>query len=358
MIDLKKKNRPWFQYMNKMCRCVFVCLWLALVLLPTLQDRVTAPANLQSMLGRPVTLGCNVTLEGGELLKQVRWLDLHNESVLSYQPEKHETLIKRDGVELLDQEMHTSAIAIERTKPGDEGCYTCVFDVYPSGQQWGKTCLRLNAKAESVGNKTAVHGRHVTLSCTYALAKKVHQILWTKTTEQGDTARVASYTKNGKLIVELPFQERVKLSQTLGHSQLTIEPVQMEDEGCYTCNFHTYPEGLRSVTACLAVYVLPRPEVSYTTTEKGIIQANCSAVSRPPTELVWNVESHNLTLAPSEMSVYPQGDGTTLVVTTIQFQSRLLDEEQVICTALHQGLEASISVALNKTCRPRGILLL
>lgn len=109
-------------------------------------DRVTAPANLQSTLGRPVTLGCNVTLEGGELLKQVRWLDLHNESVLSYQPEKHESLIKRDGVELLDQEIHTSAIAIERTKPGDEGCYTCVFDVYPSGQQRGKTCLLLNGE--------------------------------------------------------------------------------------------------------------------------------------------------------------------------------------------------------------------
>lgn len=95
--------------------------------------------------------------------------------------------------------------------------------------------------------------------------------------------------------------------------------------------------------------VLPKPEVSYTTTEKGIIQANCSAMSRPPTELVWNVEGHNLTLAPSEISVYPQEDGTTLVVTTIQFQSRLLDEEQVICTALHQGLEASLSVALNKS---------
>ncbi|KAK2818152.1 hypothetical protein Q7C36_022085 [Tachysurus vachellii] len=334
--------------MAKMCRCVYVCMWLAVVLLPTLQDKVTAPAHLQSTLGRPATLGCNVTIGGNEVLKQVRWLDLHNESVLSYQPEKPESLTKREGVELLDQETHSSAIAIEKTKPGDEGCYTCVFYVYPTGQQWGKTCLLLNAKAESVGNKTAVHGRHVALSCTYALAKKVRQILWRKTEEQGDTATVASYTKNGKPIVELPFRERVKLSQTLGHSELTIDPVQMEDEGCYTCDFHTYPEGLRSVTACLAVYVLPKPEVSYTTTEKGVIQANCSAVSRPPTELVWNVEGHNRTLAASETSVYQQGDGTTLVVTTIQFQSRLLDEEQVTCTALHQGLDASVSVTLNR----------
>lgn len=114
--------------------------------------------------------------------------------------------------------------------------------------------LYLLAKAETVGNKTAVHGKHVTLSCTYALASRVHQILWRKTTEQGDTTTVASYTRSGNLSVELPFKERVKLSQTLGHSQLTINPVYMEDEGCYTCDFHTYPEGLRSVTACLAVY--------------------------------------------------------------------------------------------------------
>ncbi|KAB5523580.1 hypothetical protein PHYPO_G00154240 [Pangasianodon hypophthalmus] len=334
--------------MAKMCRCVSACLWLAVVLLPTLQARVTAPVQLQTMLGRPVTLSCNVTIEVGDVLKQVRWLDFHNKSVLYYQPEKPGSLTRRDGVELIDQQMHTSAIAIERTKPGDEGCYTCVFDVYPSGQQRGKTCLFLNAKAESVGNKTAVHGKNVTLSCTYALANRVRQILWKKTAEQGDTATVASYTKSGNLSVELPFQERVKLSQTLGYSQLTIGPVHMEDEGCYTCDFHTYPGGLRSVTACLAVYVLPKPEVSYATTEKGVIQANCTAVSRPPAELVWNVEGHNRTLAPSETSVYPQGDGTAMVVTTIQFQSQLLDEEQVICTALHQGLETSISVALNK----------
>lgn len=94
--------------------------------------------------------------------------------------------------------------------------------------------------------------------------------------------------------------------------------------------------------------VLPRPEVSYTTLEKGVIQANCTAVSRPPAELVWNVEGHNHTLAPSETSVYPQGDGTAVVATTIQFQSRLLDEEQITCTALHPGLEKGIPVTLNK----------
>lgn len=107
---------------------------------------MSAPAQLQAMLGRPVTLSCNVTIKIPEVLKQVRWLDSKNQSVLHYQPEKPSSLTRRDGVELLDQQMHTSAIAIERTKPGDEGCYTCVFDVYPTGQKRGKTCLFLNGK--------------------------------------------------------------------------------------------------------------------------------------------------------------------------------------------------------------------
>ncbi|XP_046693850.1 OX-2 membrane glycoprotein-like [Silurus meridionalis] len=346
--NLKSKNTSWFQCMTKMCRCVSVYLWLAVIMFPTLQAEVSAPAQLQATLGHPVTLGCNLTIGNGEDLKQVRWLDLHNKSVLYYQPNKPGSLIKREGVELIDQHIDRSSFVIERTKLGDEGCYTCVFDVYPSGQQKRTICLSLNAKAESMGNKTAVHGKQVTLSCTYALANRVHQILWKKTTEQGDTIIVASVTKSGNMSVELPFRERVKLSKTLGNSQLTIDPVHMEDEGCYTCDFHTYPGGSKSVTACLAVYILPKPEVSYTTTENGVIQANCSAVSRPPADLVWNVEGYNLTLAHSETSVYPQGDGTTLVVTTIQFQSQLLDEEQVTCTALHKGLETSISVSLNK----------
>lgn len=107
---------------------------------------MTAPAQLHATLGHPVTLRCNVTIEVSEVLKQVRWLDLNNRTVLHYQPEKPGSITRQDGVKLIDQQMHTSAIAIERTKLGDEGCYMCVFDVYPSGQKWGRTCLFLNGE--------------------------------------------------------------------------------------------------------------------------------------------------------------------------------------------------------------------
>lgn len=107
---------------------------------------------------------------------------------------------------------------------------------------------------ESLGDKTAVRGNKMELWCTYPLVNRVSQVLWKKTAEQGDTTTVASYTRQEKFIVESQYKERVQVSQTLGHSLLTIDPVHMEDEGCYTCDYHTYPGGTKSATACLNVY--------------------------------------------------------------------------------------------------------
>lgn len=104
------------------------------------------------------------------------------------------------------------------------------------------------------GNKTVVSGKRATLSCWYKLPERVRQVLWRKTAEQGDTTTVASYAKQGQPIVEEPFKGRVSLSRSLGDTQLTIQQVRTEDEACYTCEFHTYPEGTRSATACLSVY--------------------------------------------------------------------------------------------------------
>lgn len=104
------------------------------------------------------------------------------------------------------------------------------------------------------GNKTAVSGRPVTLSCWYSLPERVQQVLWRKTAEQGDTTVVAFYTKHGHHSVTEAFRNQVSLSQTLDDTQLTIRSVRTEDEACYTCEYHTFPGGSRSATACLSVF--------------------------------------------------------------------------------------------------------
>lgn len=104
------------------------------------------------------------------------------------------------------------------------------------------------------GNKTAVSGQPATLSCWYSLPERVHQVLWRKTAEQGDTTTVASYAKQGHQSIAKQFAGRVRLSRSLGDTHLTIQAVRTEDEACYTCEFHTYPDGTKSATACLSVY--------------------------------------------------------------------------------------------------------
>lgn len=97
-------------------------------------------------------------------------------------------------------------------------------------------------------------GQSATLSCRYSLPKRVQQVLWVKTAEQGDTTPVASYGRHGQLSIEDQFIRRVSLSRSLGDTQLTIKEIRTEDEACYTCEFHTYPDGSKRTTSCLSVY--------------------------------------------------------------------------------------------------------
>ncbi|KAL0203550.1 hypothetical protein M9458_001568, partial [Cirrhinus mrigala] len=69
-----------------------------------------------------------------------------------------------------------------------------------------------------------------------------------------DTATVASYVKNDRPIIETPFKDRITLNPSFGQTKLSIQQAETEDEGCYTCEFHTYPDGIKSDTACLSVY--------------------------------------------------------------------------------------------------------
>lgn len=97
-------------------------------------------------------------------------------------------------------------------------------------------------------------GHSVTLSCRYNLPKKVRQVLWKKTAEQGDSTTVAYYGTHGQLSVADQFAQRFSLSRSLGETQLTISQVKTVDEACYTCEFHTYPDGSKRATSCLSVY--------------------------------------------------------------------------------------------------------
>ena len=111
----------------------------------------------------------------------------------------------------------------------------------------------------------------------------------------------------------------------------------------------------------ICVSVLPNPEVSHVTSSSGVSEANCTARSRPPAEITWDIPGENRTLGPPVSSAYDQGDGTTVVTSTVLLQSAIKDLS-VTCVVQHPGLEKPIRVSLPtdgetlifKTCNSRG----
>ncbi|KAM4608353.1 OX-2 membrane glycoprotein [Polymixia lowei] len=322
-------------------------LCLSLLMVVRLQGRVTAPERLEAPVELPFTLTCSVVRERGESLRQVRWLDVQNQTLLTYQPSQKDSASGQQHVELAPSPKDTSAITIRRVGFRDEGCYTCIFDLHPSGSRQGQTCLTVTSRIAADSNKTAVSGKKASLSCSYGLPEKVQQVVWRHTSQQGESSELASYAKRSDPMIEPPYQGRVWLTASLSHSQLTIQPVTIQDEGCYTCLYNTHPEGPKSSTVCLSTYVLPKPQVSYKTTSPGVIEANCTSVSRPPVEIVWNVERDNRTMGPPVTTQLPQGDGTTLVISTLTVQSGLLKDVSIKCLVHHKGLESPIAVSMN-----------
>ncbi|XP_062236206.1 poliovirus receptor homolog [Platichthys flesus] len=338
-----------------------VCLLLCLVGTAVLGTRgdVTAPSTLTAGAGLPLLLSCNITTAAGNTVKQVRWLNEHGKSLLAYQPLVPVVISHRDPrVQLTGHPDHGSSITITRVRSDDDGCYRCIFDVYPKGSEEARTCVTVTGKVQLEGNKTATSGTAVTLSCRYSLSERVHQVLWRKTAEQGDTTSVAAYSKQGHHSVEEQFKGRVSLSRTLNGTRLTIQPVRTEDEACYTCEFHTFPDSSRSATACLSVYVLPKPEVTKVTSSSGVTEANCTAQSRPPADIKWDIGGDNRTLGPPVLSVFDQGDGTTIVTSTLLFQSGLISERSVQCTVHHPGLKTPLTVPLTTKVSPVVVILL
>lgn len=322
-------------------------VFLLLLMAQKLQGRVTASQQLEAPVQKPFTLTCSVSRDRGETLRQVRWLDVQNQTLLSYQPGQRDSVSGQQHVELAPSPKDTSAITIQRVGFRDEGCYTCIFDMHPSGSKQGQTCLKVTAQVTADSNKTAFSGKKASLSCSYALPEKVQQVLWRRTSVHGESTDVASFAKRSDPMIEPPYQGRAWLSASLSDSRLTIQPVAVQDEGCYTCLYSTHLDEHMSSTVCLATYVLPKPQVSYKTTSPGVIEANCTSVSRPPAEIVWNVERDNRTVGPPVTTLLPQGDGTTLVISTLTVRSGLLKDVSVKCLVHHKGLESPIAVSMN-----------
>ena len=107
---------------------------------------MVAPPQLEAPVEQPFTLTCSVSGVRGDAVRQVRWLDVKNQTLLSHQPGQVDSVSGQQHVQLARSTKDSSAITIRRVGFRDEGCYTCIFDLQPGGSEEGRTCLTVTCE--------------------------------------------------------------------------------------------------------------------------------------------------------------------------------------------------------------------
>lgn len=331
---------------------VFLLLCMAAATVSWTRAEVIAPVGLVAEVERPLLLSCNVTLGPGNTLIQVQWYDSRQKKLLAYQLQPFSISHQDDNVQLVASRTDGSSIRIVKLRPDGGGCYSCAFNIFPSGEQVGKACIKLTERVHQDGNKTAVSGQQLTLSCRYSGPGQVLQVLWSRS-EEGQDAKATTMAwfagSDSQSSVAQAFQGRVNLSASLGHSHLTLLQLRAEDQACYTCQFNTFPGGTKSATSCLSVHVLPQaPQLTLATSTSGDTQVNCTTRSRPPAQLTWEVGVANTTLGPPTVTWSQQSDGTTTVISTLQLRlSETPGQAAATCVVRHPGLQVPLRAAVD-----------
>ena len=148
------------------------------------------------------------------------------------------------------------------------------------------------------GNKTAVSGKMATLNCHFGLPEKVQQVLWRRRLAGPpvEWQDVVSFVPEGEPETKEEYQDRATVSSSLADSELSLRPVRVEDEGCYSCEFHTYPDGTKSSTVCLTIYSMCIPRTHTQKHTQRHTHASISTQTYSKCMYVTNVIKCTLTL--------------------------------------------------------------
>ncbi|XP_015260169.1 PREDICTED: OX-2 membrane glycoprotein-like, partial [Cyprinodon variegatus] len=134
--------------------------------MPDVTAVVQTPLNVLAAVGEDAPLGCQL-LETKDV-QQVTWQKVFGSkerNICSYSEYFGQTVNPdfKDKVQFTEAGLKNSSIVIRKVTEQDEGCYLCLFNIYPDGALRGRTCLkvyelhepvldvrRLNVSAESV----------------------------------------------------------------------------------------------------------------------------------------------------------------------------------------------------------------
>ncbi|XP_068122308.1 OX-2 membrane glycoprotein-like [Hyperolius riggenbachi] len=205
--------------------------------------------------------------------------------------------------------------------------------------------------------REATVGENVTLQCQLETnPSNIFQITWQKDTGNF-TGPVATCSKfyGEKLLGYSAGRTAQHTVDTLNVSSITINPVTLEDQGCFKCIFNVYPFGANAGTICLDVYETkisdPMLDVHHVNSSdpsepETFNVVTCSATGWPAPEISWTV-TDGLQITPENFTIENPDRTVTIISNFTHRITKSLEGAVVTCVVRHPALPSDKHLSVN-----------
>ncbi|NXO01741.1 OX2G protein, partial [Rhinopomastus cyanomelas] len=201
-------------------------------------------------------------------------------------------------------------------------------------------------------HRNVSEGNRVTLSCALTEFEDVLQVTWQK--ESGKSHNnIATYSKINGLKIQEPYQDRMNFtSLVLNETSITFWNPRMDDSGCYTCLFNTFPSGSVSGRTCMSVFGL-KASVHYNISEDHLI-AICNAVGLPEPTITWN-----LFQSPPKQEMVKHTNGIVSITSKLEiYNAHSIRIQDLTCRVSNTNEEMELPVEMKREERSSLLWLL
>ncbi|KAM6095048.1 OX-2 membrane glycoprotein isoform 1-T5 [Chlamydotis macqueenii] len=189
-------------------------------------------------------------------------------------------------------------------------------------------------------HRTVKEGHNATLGCALTEPKDVLQVTWQKDSEKSHN-NIATYSTITGLKIHEPYQDRMNFSSlVLNETSITFWDTRMDDSGCYTCLFNTFPYGSFSGRTCLSVFGLDA-SVNYNISE-GHLVAICNAVGLPEPTITWN----NLFNSTPTQEMVRHANGLVSITSKLEINTQSISGQDLTCRVSNTNEKIDLPVKM------------
>ncbi|XP_070805775.1 nectin-2 isoform X1 [Pituophis catenifer annectens] len=208
---------------------------------------------------------------------------------------------------------------------------------------WGCLSVVLAQQVTVKHEVTGYLGKRVVLPCNIAVTgpeMKVSQVTWVKEVGGRRQNVAVHHPTHGQSYPMEKNSRRIRFAvNSLTDATLVIEHLLMSDEGTYSCEFATYPNGNELNTTNLIVLAKPTSsaeamEVKSSNVEQPVAVCT-SANGKPPARVTWQSKLNGN----SSVKQINNSDGTVTVINRYNLiPTKEANEQQIICLVEHVAL--------------------